>query len=485
LAFAAGQPEGVFVDDSAEAMRMTSNRVVVPLIVACPILLQNIDLSAMTVALPSMARSLGVPPLDLSATIASYAISLAAFLPLSAWMADRFGAKRMFIVAIMVFAAASALCGAAGSAATLILFRVIQGFGAAMMIPVGRLILIRTIPPAEFMLAMIWFTIPPAFGRLAGPLVGGLIVTVSSWRWIFFVNIPIGLLAAAAALLLVPKVPAAEDPPRFDLAGFLIMGVGLGALLAGLETFGKRAGLGDHALVLIALGVAALALYALYSFRPEHPVIDLRILRHKSLQANVVGAFPFRVANAAVPFLLPFMLQLCFGFSPLLAGLISAGSAVGSLGARWLMKAAMARFSLRVLLVAGCATSVVSIASFGLFSATWNPLAMFGWVALGGMITSLCFVSLNTVGFAEVGASRSSHATAMVAMAQQVSSALGVVLAASALTLMSALRSGDVTHQVHSDFLFTFVLAAVMASLSILPFAHLGAAYDREAAARA
>nr|WP_246448191.1 MFS transporter [Novosphingobium flavum] len=452
---------------------MTLRDRLVPLIVACPLFLQNIDLSALNVALPGIAASLKVPPLQLNAVIAAYAIALAAFLPLSAWLADRFGPRRVFCMAIAVFSLASILCGLAQSAGFLVLCRVLQGFGAAMMVPVGRIILLRSVPPSEFVAAMAWFTIPPTLGRVLGPMVGGSIVTVASWRWIFLVNIPLGALILALALIYVPKVPREDKVPPFDLAGLLMLALGLGAMLGGLETMGKGMASLATSLALTLGGTAVLVAYAFYSLRQEHPAIDLRILRYRTFRANVVGALPMRCSASGVPFLLPLLFQIGFGLSAVLSGFIATGQAVGSLVTRPFMRQALKAMRFRTLLVGSGTAAAIFFASFGLMSASMSLWAIYALVVAAGLVSSICMVSLNAVGFVGIPRERSSHAAAMLVMVQQLSAALGVVLSAAMLTFVDHWRGGDGTGFEAGDFGLTFLAVGLFAALSLWPFAQL------------
>ncbi|SEJ74367.1 drug resistance transporter, EmrB/QacA subfamily [Sphingobium sp. AP50] len=452
---------------------MAATRKFIPLIIAAPMFLQNVDMMATSVALPDMARSLGVVPLQLNLVIAAYAVSLAVFLPISAWLVDRFGAKRMFCSAILIFSGASALCGMAQSATLLIICRVLQGFGAALMVPVGRLILLRTVPASELMAAMVWFTLPPTIGRLLGPLIGGAIISIASWRWIFLVNIPLGLIAILLAIAFVDADTGEAKRRPFDSRGFALMGIGLGATLGGIEAVSRGLVSSWTSYAFIGTGVVSLLLYIRYSLRVAAPVIDLRILTIKTFRINVVGAFPMRLANTAVPFLVPLMLQLGFGMKPLDAGLMSSGVAAGALGTRLFMKRAMRRVSFRSLFLGANLMAALMLGAYGLLVPTMPHSIMFGIFFVGGLTSSLCLVSLNTIGFVDVPPERMAHATALVAMAQQTASAIGVVFAATLLGIFSRWHGGDAVHLAQGDFSATFFAIGLLSAVSLIPFSQL------------
>jgi EmrB/QacA subfamily drug resistance transporter len=447
---------------------------IVPIIVACPLFLQNLDTSVMATALPSIAHSLDVQPLHLNLAITSYLLSLAVFLPVSGWLAERFGPKRVFCCAIAFFSLGSALCGAANSLPELVLFRVIQGLGGAMMVPVGRLILLRSVPAARMVAAMVWFTVPPAIGRMAGPLFGGAIVTWTSWRWIFLVNVPFGLLGIAMAMWFIDDRREDAAPEPFDTGGFVLLAVALTGLLGALETAGKALVPGWVSGSVAGVGALALILYLLRSRRMDSPIIDLRILRHPTYFASIIGGTPLRIAIGASPFLLPLMLQLGFGLSALDSGMLTVATALGSLATRTVMAQAIRRIGFRSLLIGATTLTSLFYASYGLFRPDTPHLLMFCTLLLGGLVNSMGMVALQTLGFSEIPKPRMSHATTLSSMAQQLSLSFGVVLGASLVSAAAWWHGGDAAHLAARDFSPAFMVIGAMTMLSLFFFVRLG-----------
>ena len=456
---------------------------IVPLVVACPLFLQNLDTSVMATALPSIADSLHVTALHLNIAITSYLLSLAVFLPLSGWLAERFGARRIFCSAIIFFSIGSALCGAAQSLPQLVVFRMIQGMGGAMMVPVGRLILLHSVPRTHMVQAMVWFTVPGAIGRMAGPLFGGLIVTITSWRWIFLINIPFCILGVGLALLFIDKTHE-RSPQPFDFAGFALLAVGLACLLGGLETAGKdMIGMGMTG-ALVVMGSASLVAYWMHSRRKTEPLIDPSILRYPSYFATIVGGTPLRIAIGASPFLLPLLLQLGFGLSALDSGLLTVASAIGGLATRTVMAASIRRFGFKRLLVGCTAMTSLFYMGYGLFRPDTSHALIFMVLMAGGLFNAMCMVVLNTMGFAEIPRPRMSHATTLASMGQQLSLALGVSMGAALVTLASSLHGTDAQHLSAADFSPAFFVVGLMTLISLVFFARLRSDEGAELRAR-
>jgi len=445
------------------------------MVVSLPLFLQNVDSSIMGPALPAMAASLHVEALRLNLAITAYLVSLAIFLPASGWLADRFGTRRVFCAAIAVFSFASALCGLATSLEMLVACRVLQGLGGAMMVPVGRLILLRSIPAAGMISAMIWFTVPPVIGRLLGPLAGGATVTWWSWRWIFLVNVPIGAIAIALALALVEAGAPSEEPRSFDAIGFLLLGVGLAAFLAALEGAGGQVMDAATCGALALFGIASLGGYVVHSRRMADPLIDLRILRFPTFFAAVIGGLPLRLALGAIPFLLPLLFQLGFGLSPLASGLLTMGTAVGALATRALLTRALRRFGFRRLLLGATCGASFSYVLYSQFRATTPHAAVFAALVLGGLVMSMVIVSMQTLAYSEIPKPLMGQATALSTMVQQVSLSLGVVLAVELLRIAVLARGGNTSALQGGDFRLAFLIIAGLVPLALLSFRRLPA----------
>lgn len=459
---------------------MARGKKLVPLVVALPLFLQHLDSSMIATALPTIAGALHVEPLRLNLAITAYLFSLAVFLPASGWIADRFGSRRVFCAAIAIFSAASGLCGLANSLETLVLCRVLQGMGGAMMVPVGRLIMLRSVTPAAMITAMIWFTVPPSFGRLLGPFVGGLMVTWVSWRWIFLVHVPLGLLGIALALALLEPGETPQDTPPFDAIGFVLLGFGLAGVLAALEAAGTHVIPGSAACLFAISGVASLVAYYFYSCRARTPLIDLRILRHSTFFASVVGGFPLRLAIGAVPFLLPLLFQLGFGLSPLYAGLLMTGTALGSLATRAVLSRLLRHTGFRPLLMGATVCSSLCYLVYASFSKSTPDALLFAATVVGGLLISIVTTSLQTLAYSEIPQPLMGQATALSTMAQQLSFSLGISFAVELLQVSVWWRGAVPNGLLAADFSPAFFSMAICVLFALFFFARLPACVGSE-----
>jgi EmrB/QacA subfamily drug resistance transporter len=338
----------------------------IPLIVACALFMENLDSTAIATALPTIAAAFGESPVRLSLAITAYLFALAVFIPVSGWIADRFGARRVFRAAILVFVLGSVLCGFAGSVLELVLARILQGMGGAMMVPVGRLVLLRSTPKQDLVRAMAWLTVPALIGPVLGPPLGGFITTYVSWHWIFWINVPIGALGIVLATRFIPDLRE-ERPPPLDLTGFLLSALGLIGLVAAFETAGRDLVPTGVTLLLLASGSAGVGLYLWHARRVRYPLLDLALLRVPTFRAAVVGGFLFRIGIGALPFLLPLMLQEAFGLNPFDSGLLTFAAAAGAMAMKATAQPILRLFGFKRVLIVNALIGACFLAMNGLF----------------------------------------------------------------------------------------------------------------------
>src|SRR4029077_9066461 len=279
-------------------------RVLVPLIVACALFMENLDATVLSTALPAIASDLHESPIQLKLALTSYFLTLAVFIPASRWLADRFGTRSVFRIAVAVFALGSVLCGVSTSIGTLVAARALQGVGGAMMVPIGRLVVLRTVSKAELVGALAWLTMPALIGPILGPPLGGFVTTYFSWRWIFWINIPMAVLGLVLATLFIPDVRG-ETKSRFDFVGFLLSGIGLCSFVSGSAAFGANALPPIAGISLLGVGVLFLLFYVFHARRTEVPILDLNLLRFSTFRALVIGGSLFRISIGATPLLMP------------------------------------------------------------------------------------------------------------------------------------------------------------------------------------
>jgi EmrB/QacA subfamily drug resistance transporter len=435
------------------------------LIVACALFMQNVDSTVIATALPTMARAFGVEPVRMNVALTSYLLSLAVFIPASGWMADRFGARTVFRIAIGVFTLGSVLCGSAQSLPALVLFRVLQGMGGAMMVPVGRLLLLRNVPKSELIAAMAWLTTPALIGPLVGPPLGGFITTYFSWRLIFDINIPMGI---AGILLVTVFVDDVREPgeKRFDWTGFALSGTALFCLMFGFETAGRAVVPNGVPIAVLGAGLAAALGYGVHAVRHPSPLIDFTLLRYRTFLVSVTAGTLFRIGIGAIPFLLPMMLQLAFGRSPLQSGLITFASSAGALVMKPVALAALRRFGFRDTLLFNGVLSAALLGLCGAFRPAWPMAAIYLVLLAGGFFRSLQFTAYNALAYGEIPRARMSAATSLYSTIQQVSLTLGISTAAAAMSVTMAI--GDRAEPQLADFSLGFLVVALV-SLAAAP----------------
>jgi EmrB/QacA subfamily drug resistance transporter len=439
----------------------------VPIIVAVALFMDNMDSTVIATSLPAIAADIGTSPLTLKLAVTSYLLSLAVFIPMSGWTADRFGARTVFRAAIGVFVLGSIGCALSDSIAQFVFARILQGMGGAMMTPVGRLVLVRTIDRRELVNAMAWVSIPAMIGPLMGPPLGGAITTYASWHWIFLINVPIGLIGIVLVTRYIENIKA-EVPERFDFPGMALSSTAVAGLTFGLSVAGFEIVPWPVVLAILITGAAALGFYIAYARRAPAPILDFSLLKLPSFRASLIGGFMFRIGVGAMPFLLPLLLQVGFHLTPFQSGLITFTSTVGAL----FMKAGAPRmlktFGFRNVLVWNAILGGLSIAACAIFRESTPFWVMIALLMLGGFFRSLQFTSVNALAYAEVPVARMSRATALAAVGQQVSLATGV--AVGALTVEVVARFNPQTTIMASDFPEAFLLVGLIAASSALIF---------------
>ncbi|HEY3695171.1 MFS transporter [Phenylobacterium sp.] len=429
---------GIVALERAESDRAVRGWLV-PAIIGSALLMQSLSATVLFNALPVIAHALHEDPLRLNLAVTLYLLSSAVFLPVSGWAADKFGARRILVLAMVLYALSSAMCGFATSLWALLSARILQGVASAMMVPVGRLVLLRTTPKDELVGAMSVLTMPALLGPVLGPVVGGAIVTFWDWRWIFFMNLPIAVIGVVLVLRHVPNVEEQGVPP-LDWRGVILTGVGLAGLIFGFENLGRDALPPAAVAALFIVGAVSLWLYGRHARRTPNAVVDLSLFRLPTFNAAVMGGGFMRIALGASPFLLAMLFQIGFGLSPFRAGLLTFISAAGGLVMKTVAPPILRRFGFRrVLIVNGFITSSLFVA-YALFQPSMPQWTIMLVLLAGGFFRSLQFTSLNGLSYADIDQPRMSRASTMASMSQQVVQSVGVGLAALLLHATMQLR---------------------------------------------
>lgn len=439
-------------------------RVLIPLVVGCAFFMEGLDSTMIAVSIPAMAKSLAESPLRLNLVIASYLLSLAVFIPVSGWIADRLGTRIVFCAAVLIFAAGSALCGLSTSLPMLICFRVVQGFGGAMMTPVGRLILLRSFPRASLVSAMNWMTIPAMIGPTVGPIVGGVLTSYASWRWVFYLNIPMGILGAVLGYLLFENYRA-PAPQRFDIGGFFIAAIGLFLFEFAIENLGRPMIAPWVGELFFPISVAILYLYVRHARASPAPVLDLNLLKIKTFRIGTVMGGVCRMGLDATPFMLPLLFQLGFGFSPMQAGSLTFSSTLGAMLVRAGSRPLLRSLGFRRALIFGALGAAAVTAIFALLNADTPVWIIVGCVLISGCVRSIQYLALNTISFADVPSPLLSRSTSVSGVFQQLARGFGVALGAA---LLAVVASGD--HVTVGNFRMVFLLIAMIPLVSTFGF---------------
>ena len=415
---------------------MTTTSRTIPYVVASALFMEGMDATILATALPTIARDLGIDAISLKLAITSYLVGLAIFIPVSGWVADRFGAKSTFRTAVGLYVLASIGCASSTSVEGFVAWRFLQGVGGAMMTPVGRMVIIRSVPKGQLVAALSALTIPALFGPILGPLVGGVIVTYADWRWIFLVNVPIGVAGIVLATLYFDD--DRPEPTPLDGTGFALSALALTSLIAGATLLGRSYAPPLVVAGAFAIGAAAAIAYVRHARAVEAPLLDLRLFALPTFDAGITGGALFRIAIGASAFLMPLMLQIGLGYDAMTSGALTFLSAIGAVVMKFCGKAILDRFGFRRVLVVNAVLSVGSVALLaGIGPST--PLVVIALMIFAtGLTRSLQFTSLHALTYADVEPKQAGAASAISSVAQQISLAVGVTIGALALELSQA-----------------------------------------------
>ena len=452
-------------DEERAKRRLIPEQMILPLVIASALFLENMDSTVLATSLPAIALDLGIDPIILKLAFTSYLLSLAVFIPISGWMAERFGARHVFRLAIAVFTLASMACAFTTTLPGFIAARFFQGMGGAMMVPVGRFVLVRAVPKSELVQALSYLTLPALIGPVFGPLIGGFLTTYLHWRWIFFINLPMGLLGIILATRYVPDVKG-DHPTPLDGRGFLLSGLGLSSLVFGLTILGREFLPFSVAPGLILFGFLCLVFYVLHARHVPHPILKLKLLKLPTFRTSVIGGFFFRAGIGSNPFLLPLMLQIGFGLSAFQSGSLTFASSAGALIMKFTAPRILKRFGFRQILVVNGLISAAFFGAIALFSEATPHILILAVLLTGGFFRSLQFTCLNAIAYAEVEQSDLSRASSFASVVQQISGSMGVAFAAIIIESLQFMR-GDLLLK-PDDFRIAFAVVSVLVASSVL-----------------
>ncbi|ARJ43105.1 multidrug transporter subunit MdtD [Pantoea alhagi] len=448
-------------------------------IVAIGFFMQTLDTTIVNTALPTMARDLGVDPLQMHSVVVSYVLTVAVTLPLSGWLADRFGVRNIFFAAIVLFSLGSLFCALAGTLNQLVLARVLQGFGGAMLVPVGRLTVMKIVPREQYMAAMTFVTLPGQIGPLVGPALGGVLVEYASWHWIFLINLPVGILGALATIMLMPNY--SMQTRRFDFSGFLLLAAGMATLTLALD---GQHGSGNSPLalgLLILAGVFSLLFYLMHARANDNALFSLKLFDNRTYSIGLLGSLTGRIGSGMLPFLTPLFLQLGMGYSPFHAGLMMIPMVLGNMGMKRIVVQIVNRFGYRNVLVG----STLALAGVVLL---FPLVALMGWIwalpivlFFQGMVNAIRFSSMNTLTLKELPDNLASSGNSLLSMIMQLAMSIGVTIAGLLLGAFGHHAAID-SEMAHETFIYTWICVALVIALPALVFWRVPKASSKNAA---
>jgi EmrB/QacA subfamily drug resistance transporter len=437
-----------------------ASKKLLPWLVAVAFFMESLDTTILNTAVPAIAAALKVAPLSMKAVLSSYTLSLAVFIPISGWMADRFGTRRVFASAIGLFTIGSVLCGLSSNIHVLIAFRILQGCGGAMMVPVGRLTMVRTFDKSELIRAMSFVAIPGLIGPMLGPMAGGLIVGYFHWSVIFFLNVPIGLLGLVLVYLHLPDYREKSNP--LDVIGLVLFGSGVALLSYVLEVFGEHELSTPVILTLLAISFALLGAYGFHATKATFPLLRLNLFRLRTFRAAVSGGFFTRLGLGGIPFIMPLLYQVGLGYTPIQSGLLIMPQALAAMSLKIVVQRILSRFGYRVVLMSNTlilGVLILLFATIGIGTPIWLIVIQ---AFCFGFFNSLQYSSMNTLVYADITEQQTSGASTIASTMQQMSISFGVASASLAIAMFIPDRfhttSDEMIHGVHLAF---FVLGGL------------------------
>jgi EmrB/QacA subfamily drug resistance transporter len=438
----------------------------VPIILAVALFMENMDATVIATSLAAIAHDIGSEPIALKLALTAYLVALAIFIPISAWMADRWGARNIFRIAILIFIAGSVACAISDSLVTFVMSRFLQGLGGALMSPVARLVLVRATPRHQLVDAMAWLSIPGLIGPIVGPPIGGFITTFFSWHWIFLINVPIGLIGIALVSWLLPDWTR-NAPRRMDFIGFFLCGMAFAGWVFGISVLTLPAlplGFGYAALI---AGTVAWGGYLLHFRRTEYPLLELRLFRFPLFRTTVIAGTFFRLGTGAMPFLFPLMLQLGFGLNPFQSGSITFATAVGAFAAKFVSEAILRAIGFRMALLIATFITVLGVLAMGFYGPQTLLGVMLPLLVVTGFFQSIFWTATNAFTFADIDDKDAGQATAISQVTIQLSLAFGVALGGGLLEGLRLTHGGE---PLLGDFHIAFYVVGAVALVSTAMF---------------
>ena len=440
-------------------------------LVATAAFMQMLDTTIVNTALPSMATSLGESPLRMQAVVASYALAVAMLIPASGWLADRLGTRRVFIAAIVLFSAGSLACALSRQLMQLVAARVLQGIGGAMLLPVGRLAVLRVVPRQDFLAAMSFVTVPGLIGPLVGPTLGGWLVQVASWHWIFLINLPLGVVGGLAAFRVMPDLR--QPVTRFDVIGYVLLAFGMVAVSLSLNALSDRQPEHAAVVVLAVSGLASLVAYWLHAARTDQPLFPLALFKVHTFSVGVLGNLFSRVGSGGMPYLIPLMLQVALGYSPVHAGMMMIPAALAGMFSKRIVVPLVRRLGYRRVLVGNTVLVGVMMASFALVEPglpLWVHAMQF---ACFGAVNSLQFTAMNTLALRDLDGELASSGNSLLSMVMMLAMSLGVAMAGGLLGAFGGAAVDPARITALSAFRWSFVCVGLVTMTSAAIFAQL------------